>query len=406
MADEWAASHRLAAAFFFGKWRVGGSSSNRLSPTIAYQLALNIPELRTSIGHAVEVDPAICDKALEEQARVLIVEPMKQADPVALDSEPSVTLNSEPSVALNSEPSVALDSEPSVALNSEPYLVVIDGLDECEGKTVQARIVKIIFQMVAAHNQAIAIRFLVCSRPEPNIRETFDSLPWEDSFRRLVLDQTFQPSLDILRYLRDSFLEIKRKRSPNQFELYPSWPAEGDLDSLVYSASGQFIYAATVIKFIDDEYCHPAEQLRLVLRLSTTRKGTMALAELDALYSLILCANPNTCLLVRISGTYFAIRDPRNNNQGCVSFLDDMLSLPRGSVRAALRGLHSLLVIPDSDDAYIQVYHASLQDFLLNPDRAGDFFLDMHLHHAELLKRCLYIIQDSINLPDQYSPVV
>ncbi|KAJ6528716.1 hypothetical protein DFH09DRAFT_1327538 [Mycena vulgaris] len=72
-----------------------------LFPTIAYQLALHIPHLRKPIGLAVEADPAICDKALEEQARAFIVDPME---------------------------------EHNVA--DTPYLVIIDGLNECGGKAI------------------------------------------------------------------------------------------------------------------------------------------------------------------------------------------------------------------------------------------------------------------------------
>ncbi|KAJ6523491.1 hypothetical protein DFH09DRAFT_198056 [Mycena vulgaris] len=365
MAEKWSADD-LAATFFFGRWRAGGSSGKHLFPTIAYQLALHIPQLRTPIGLAVEADPAICDKALEEQARALIVCPMEELD--------------------------APDA---------PYFVIIDGLDECEGKAIQNRIIRIIFRMLADGN--LPIMFLICSRPEPHIRETFDTLSPETRFRRLVLDETLDPGRDILRYLRDSFREIQHKRFPNQFGLDPSWPSEGDLDRLVYAASGQFIYAATVVKFVDDEYSHPVEQLRIVLSLSQTQAGTSVFADLDALYTFILSANPNVSLLIRILGAYFAIPNPEDNRTHCVSFLDDFLDLPRGSVKLALRGLHSLLVIPDSDERRIRVHHASLQDFLFNPKRAGTFFLNINQHHEDLARRCFSIVQYSVENPEHYS---
>ncbi|KAJ7122229.1 hypothetical protein C8R44DRAFT_164164, partial [Mycena epipterygia] len=152
MAERWATADELAAAFFFARWRVGGSSGKSLFSTIAYQLAMHIRQLREPIGLAVEADPAICDKALEEQARTLIANPLK-----------------------------GLDTEAD-----RPYLVIIDGLDECDSKAMQSRIIHTIFQMLADSN--LPLRFLVCSRPEPHIRETFDSLPLDAHFRRLVLD--------------------------------------------------------------------------------------------------------------------------------------------------------------------------------------------------------------------------
>ncbi|KAJ7464087.1 hypothetical protein FB451DRAFT_454223 [Mycena latifolia] len=364
MAEKWVAANKLAAAFFFAKWRVDGSSGKTLFPTIAYQLALHIPKLRRHIGLAVETDPAICDKALEAQAQALLVDPMGKLDVVP----------------------------------HKRHLVIIDGLDECQGKAIQSRIVKILFQIAADNN--LAILFLICSRPEPHIREAFESLPPDARFRRLVLDEAFNPGLDILRYLRDSFSEIQQKRFPSQSGIDSVWPSQRDLDSLVHSASGQFIYAATVIKFVDDEYCHPIEQLRLVLSVAAAQTDTSVFADLDALYTFILSANPNVSLLVRILGTYFAT--PGHWTQ-CVSFMDEFLGLPRGSVRIALRGLHSLIFIPDADDRRIHIHHASLQDFFWNPKRAGPFFLDMNQHHEQVAKLCFSIVHDSVVHPDHHA---
>ncbi|KAJ7730303.1 hypothetical protein B0H16DRAFT_1733821 [Mycena metata] len=38
MAEKWAQRKTLAAAFFFARWRTGGSSGKTLFPTVAYQL--------------------------------------------------------------------------------------------------------------------------------------------------------------------------------------------------------------------------------------------------------------------------------------------------------------------------------------------------------------------------------
>ncbi|KAJ7726423.1 hypothetical protein B0H14DRAFT_3519097 [Mycena olivaceomarginata] len=366
MAEKWAAEDALAAAFFFARWRAGGSSGKSLFPTIAYQLALQIPKLRTVIGMAVEADPAICNKTIEDQARVLLVNPFKQLDTSA----------------------------------EKPYLVIIDGLDECDDKLMQNRIITIIFRMLVEDH--LPIRFLICSRPEPNIRETFDSLPPNAQFRRLMLDESFNPSRDILHYLRDRFSEILQRRLPNHSKAGASWPSERDLESLVQKASGQFIYAATVIKFVDNEYCNPVKQLELVLGLSASQTNTAVFADLDALYTFILSTNPNVTLLVRILGSFFAIAEEGR----CMSFLDAFLGLVHGSVRLALRGLHSLLFIPNSDDRRIRLYHTSIQDFLFNPTRAGIFFVNIHKHHEDSAWRCFSIIQDSVEDPGRNSHAV
>ncbi|KAJ7879495.1 hypothetical protein B0H14DRAFT_1603619 [Mycena olivaceomarginata] len=349
MAENWAAENQLAASFFFARLRAGSSSAKSLFPTIAYQLALHDPGLRTSIGLAVEADPAICHKSLEDQVDALLV------NPIAL-----------------------LPTRPS-----RPYLVIIDGLDECNSKPTQSRIIKIIFQTIV--ETGLPMRFLICSRPEPHIRETFDSLPSTITFRRLILDDTFNPGRDILRYLRDRFSEICRRRLHYQDN---SWPPERDLERIVHNASGQFIYAATVLKFVDDEYCHPVDQLSLVLSLST-ETGASPFSDLDTLYTYILSANPNISLMMRILSAFFAIPNPNDVMTHSAGFLDRILGLQSGSVRFALRGLHSILFIPDPDDHRIRVHHASLHDFLSNPERAGRFYLSQDAH-LDLARHCFF----------------
>ncbi|KAJ7074618.1 hypothetical protein C8F01DRAFT_1242847 [Mycena amicta] len=360
MAERWSASGDLAAAFFFARWRNGGGDGAKLFSTLAYQFALRSPGLKRLIGGAMEEDPSICNKTLEEQARVLIRDRFLE---------------------------LGCDYQ-------TPHLVIIDGLDECKSKVVQTRIIKIIFQLLLA--SGLPHRFLICSRPEPHIRETFESLlALGHSYRHLVLDDTFDPDRDIRLYLTASFAEL-RDRLPTS----PNWPSEQNLDLLVRKASGQFIYATTVLKFVGDEYSDPQERLRLILDadLSSDEESASAFADLDLLYRMILSTNPNTALVTQILGAYFALPDSFIHPiERCISFLDGILGLPVGTVRRALRGLHSLFFIPSNDKMKMTPYHASLHDFLCSRSRSREFFLDSERHHEHVLERCLEIIFSDLN---------
>ncbi|KAJ2936842.1 hypothetical protein H1R20_g249, partial [Candolleomyces eurysporus] len=88
----------LGATFFFWRTSPERNSPTRFIITIAYQLAMSIPELKPYIESAVNRNPMILRKALEVQLVKLIVEPFK---------------------ALSE-----LEDIPN-------RLVIIDGLDEC-----------------------------------------------------------------------------------------------------------------------------------------------------------------------------------------------------------------------------------------------------------------------------------
>ena len=82
--------------------------------------------------------------------------------------------------------------------------------------------------------------------------------------RRLVLDKSFNPNEDIEIYFKDRPDSI---RTAKQFmaDVEKPWPSDGVVD-LVQKASGQFIYAVTVLKFVGEENYRPNKQLNIVLQ--------------------------------------------------------------------------------------------------------------------------------------------
>ncbi|KAJ7892024.1 hypothetical protein B0H13DRAFT_1625744, partial [Mycena leptocephala] len=92
---------RLGASFFFKRRHPSRGNGKKLFATIAYQLAVLLPEL----SQAVEKDPTIVDRSLSLQLRRLIIEPCQR----------SLT---------------------------HSLVIVIDGLDECEGTNVQQEILR------------------------------------------------------------------------------------------------------------------------------------------------------------------------------------------------------------------------------------------------------------------------
>ncbi|KAJ7479604.1 hypothetical protein FB451DRAFT_1239394 [Mycena latifolia] len=350
MAERWSFEEKLGAAFFFGRnIRGGGAEGHHLFPTIAYQLTTNIPHLRAPIGEVVQADSTIPERTLELQCQALIINPAKTLPPAG-----------------------------------SSHIVLIDGLDECPGNTTQSRIMHLILEAIRTHR--VPFKFLVCSRPEPHLRVVVDTLhPHSHILHRLALDE----DLDIYTYFRASFTDIYNRRYP-EAPAECEWPSELELEKLVHSASGQFIYAATVLNYADDEYSLPEERLASVLEIRPS--DSTVFADLDALYLQILSSNPNSNLIVRILGAYFIIPDPKDARWHSPRFFEAILDLSPGTVRLALRGLHSLLLIPSSDDDGILVHHQSLVDFLLDARRAGRFYLDAAVHHASLASRCLSVV--------------
>ena len=357
---EWcrACNNHLAGTFFFLKGRAGRQGS-RLFCTLAYQLALYVPGLREHINRAMRIDPTLPNKDLDTQFRTLIIEPFQQL------STPPTDL---------------------------PF-VIIDGLDECQEFETQTRILKLIGEALQKYN--LPLRFLIASRPETHIREIFDTSLLNQRTRRIVLDGSFHPDRDIRIFLEDRFVEIAGRHQDLMANVDTPWPSTSVIDFLVQKSSGQFIYAATVLKFVGADLHIPTVQLDIVLQPPPVRSTLFS--NLDQLYTQVLKLCPYPEILTRIFSLMLILHCPQP-----FSVYEDILDLPTGHVSRILRGMRSLVRFPDDiDDAQekftlrqsaqydqtcgLRLHHASFRDFLLDRSRSEQFFVDSTLAHTHIV---------------------
>jgi hypothetical protein len=140
------------------------------------------------------------------------------------------------------------------------------------------------------------------------------------------------------------------------------------VEIMVEKSSGYFIYASTVIKFIDDKRCHPTVQLKMIHTLARD-SSSLPFKALDELYMQILSRVPpqsrlKLCdILCVIEGFSLKLR-----------YIEPLLDLESGDVRLTLRDLHSVLDISSGDEE-ITVYHASFLDFLNDRERSSTFYI-------------------------------
>ncbi|PYI18672.1 hypothetical protein BO99DRAFT_433402 [Aspergillus violaceofuscus CBS 115571] len=66
----------LGASFFFKRGGGDRGHAKRLFPTLAQQLAQQVPDLKPLLANAIEEDPDIAEKALKEQWERLILQPL------------------------------------------------------------------------------------------------------------------------------------------------------------------------------------------------------------------------------------------------------------------------------------------------------------------------------------------
>ncbi|KAJ7450399.1 hypothetical protein FB451DRAFT_1146328 [Mycena latifolia] len=321
---------RLGGSFFFKRGHTTRGNAKVLFATLAYQLALHCPELNGPISRSAETDPSVMGRGMNVQLRSLILHPWKSLE------------------------------------DAPPQILLIDGLDECEGLSAQQEILRLIYTANAHHRP---LRVLIASRPEPHIREMFEESSLDRLHRSVNIEQAFK---DIRIYLHDEFSRIHRQHHETMQHIPTPWPTLDILEDLVNKSSGYFIYAATIIKFIDDRDFRPTHRLAAVVKNLPTECSTPFHA-LDELYSQILHNTPFQSrfldiLCVIVHGSMLRLSTEN---------IEKLLGLDPGSVKLTFRRLQSLLLVPQDETRSISLHHKSFRDFLIDPNRSGKFHLGL-----------------------------
>ncbi|KAF9441631.1 hypothetical protein P691DRAFT_790894 [Macrolepiota fuliginosa MF-IS2] len=280
---------KLGAIFFFSRIN-GWNDPKAFVPTIIYQLATKYPPYRDRVDAVILHDPLVLDKSIEVQFRDLLIQPLQELKGMGIGVD-------------------------------EDAIIIIDGLDECDGTDAQCTIIQIIIASV--HEQSTPFLWAFFSRPEPHIMAAFSMIRAKYNFPAVFI-----------------------------------WPPEEEIRQLVDQSAGLFIYTASAIRYVANPGAsEPTARLRSLLELGNTKTGDNPLANLDQLYTLILeqipeGTLPNTLLLL-------------------------------SSLTTPTLHLHSVLKITTSNNGVsetLSFYHASFSDFLTDKARSTPRFFVERSH--------------------------
>lgn len=329
-------------------------------PTLVYQLAMNVPEYHLFIERRLATTPLLLRNSPPTQFRKLIIEPF-------------VTLQRQGF--------------------RNPIVIILDGLDECEGEDAQREILEMITNAISS-NPDLPLRWLIFSRPEAHLKNTF-SRNLLCGREELVIDAECRE--DVERYIKDRLAKIKDTYD----QVTPTeWPSRDKLQELLDAVSGLFILASTSLNFLDDpREADPDSQLNSLLMFMHRSPSILSrnpLSALDHLYSWILDDIPPT--VMKSTRRILAFMSHRGKMDAShlldsAQALSNFLRLDQRAFYKALRGLHSVMIIQDPEDAgefQLQFYHTSFQDFLLDPHRSGRFAIGEQEALEDILRSSVY----------------
>jgi hypothetical protein len=357
----------LGATFFFSRTDIARRNPLAVIPTLAYSLARWRLELRRLICAALEVHPDIADHgSAREQVRRLLAEALS-------------TLSS---------------PVPRV-------LIVLDALDECDqvDGVEGGELLPALFDCLGV--LPIAAKILITSRDEPSIRSLFATEQSDHPALSLALHTDIEAHLvnaDLSLYLMHELGRVGKATGDM------SWPPSWVVKELAQRAGTLFVYAATVVNYINTGRTTSslAELLAEVMAGEVHEAGHRW--QLDRLYSQILMkasssvglySDRQRILVLETVASLVLLQEP---------LPADAISRLVDRPRALVHCLDSVLW--EADDGTVRLFHPSFADFVGDPKRCtslsfptnegtmtGISFLVLpEEHHHRLARRCLTIM--------------
>ncbi|KAF5381820.1 hypothetical protein D9757_008313 [Collybiopsis confluens] len=368
-AETCAVNRTLAASFFFGRSDPSRNCAAPLFSTLALQMTVTIPELRPIIDEIIDNNPFAPTSLTMDQCNELIIEPW-----------------------------LKLKSRSSSS--TTPHILIIDGLDECSNEHNEWKSILSLLASIVHH--CPPIRILLCSRPEPRIKECLGTSPMCQQMS-LDSESSYRASEDITKFLMNRFEEIWTNHSFSMQNVPRPWPTSAQVKCLVQKSSGQFIYPALVITYVDKDGGHPPDRLNLIMGLPVIHHDdgkAQPFVELDALYRHILSSGDMQTLRREVFAAAIAYHETWPQDLPLI----DILGIDPGRLHAAFFGLHSLFKAPSPIQSNFQFCHLSLMEYLLDSSRSLDFHVDKSLGHSILARRFIQIYKDEEKTSSVGSP--
>ena len=342
---EWCAKEGiLGSSYFFLRGSGDRSNISSLVPTLAYHLSRSLPSTKSFIEEQLRDEPNTLLQPVAYQFEKLLVDPFRLSNKSFLPHEiPAI-------------------------------VIIIDALDECDDRGSMVEFVK----AAIIDGKSWPFRILFTGRIDEHLRQIFQTEAAHSVTYSLSLHD-FAADEDIRKFYNKMFRDIyARNRHISMRGVPLPWPSYEDISSLVNNTAGVFNFASTVVAFIDDGSELPHLQLQSVLK---HHDG------LDPVYIQILSVASRNKDFDAVLGTLMLLAKPLP-----IKSLATLLRLDPARILHALRGLQSILIIPEDDDNHIQPIHTSLRDFLTSQERSNDLFIRPKERHFNIATDCLQIL--------------
>jgi len=333
----------LGGNFFCSRQIKETRSATRIIRTIVYHLALKSKAFADALRACGKFDTI--HHGVRSQLESLLIEPWKQAQ----------------------------SADPSKSLQ---FLVVIDALDEIDGKDGSGFLRDLLDSINKYRLQGL--KFFATSRPDPDLVTHLESFK-DKQFYRLGEVPIEEAQADITTYLNANLgYSIGRP----------------EMEKIASQAAGLFIYAATVVKYVEGYALAEHEERLSTLFVSESENPEETL--LDGLYHQVLldaqCRFKSRHYL-DILHTFLCSAERTSTSVVTELVLPPNKTNPTLShteiTDGVLKSLHAVLY---TENDKVLTYHKSFTDFMFDQNRAKKFWCDQAKHHRLLTGSCFCVM--------------
>ncbi|PBK82580.1 hypothetical protein ARMGADRAFT_730706 [Armillaria gallica] len=369
------ASRRNRLGAFMRYDRIEYRNVSRFITSIAYSLGMYDTRIGTAISAVIRRNRAILSlgtSSASEQFRLLLREPLESVQDLA---------------------------------DEGPLVVIIDGLDESDASK----------EMLSVLSRGFGpklpfMRLLIFSRPVEAISRAF-AAP-NSSVTKFALDTASREVIADIRYFIQAEFTAIHNDPLTRDEVFEKTCREINvIDRLAKRASGLFIWAATVCRFVAE--CPSISRLEALLTSNvpndaTDSLTTLYMTTLDTILSESKLPGSAEDLIKCILDVLGALMIARIPPGMTPEALNIVLSRKDPNPRVILAKLGSVLQRNEENGGFIRLIHKSFDDFLTNPLRGKErWFIDIEAYRKKFARQCLLSLTDFLVswTPDSDIPI-
>ena len=334
--------HCFFGKFFFCRDEAELRDPDNLWRRLALDLALESNDLRNLIAQALETQKAdIRGLDISMQFEHLIARPLQQVFRTSV----------------------------------KPLLIVVDALDECDSYE------KLLPSLISWSQLSKSLKLLITSRDYYNI---------ESRLRSVSVYHNLNAGHGISTQISDDIEKYFVARFSKATGLPPKWPGPAKVSFLVRKAAGLFIWAKSAMDFILYNGGDPEERLDII-----SADSGEGVDLVDSLYHQVISValeslrGPEKDHLKLVLGSIIIAKNPLR-----IKDLAELLGLKDALLNSITGRLSPILSI--SNTSYLHICHQSVADFLLDPERSQDLWIDPQSYSLSFAGFCLKFMNEQL----------